>query len=528
MQYERVSSKTSVLVEAEQGLTLVRTGAEDPVNRPFYRIMFDVSGWLVIPFEGSLDTLVHAVVERGLYVKGETGFERRPEPDHRANWDRFLCRYKEIASPTAKLSVSQFLHTRPQRLKKLYELAARRNATDWFDLSQEAQVKGFPKVEKTRQASTDCEGTKSKVPVPRLISPRSMRFNIKLGCYTVAAEHEIYDNIGVMFGKQCITKGLSFEGKAALLRDMWDEMSDPVYVGADASRFDQHTGSHALGLEHEVLRSHFPGDWELDVLLRQQHRNRLRGFTKNGQCRADLGAMRMSGDMNTSLGNCIISAAMVWMRLQELGIAAYAVVDGDDSGVIMERRDLARYLDGAEAWFLRHGYTMVLEAPVDVFEQIEFCQTRPVWVGERWTMVRNYERCINNDYAGYQKAGDPAYWLGLMHAIASCGLSLCSGVPVLQAFYAWGLRHGKVGGRRAHYMEMQLGGWTWMMKGCPKKGISVISDDTRESFRRAYGIDAQAQVALERKFDAMGYDPVLRQALGTSQEIYSETAVQLL
>lgn len=526
MQYERVSSRTSLAVEAEQGLTLERTGTEDPINKPFYRIMFDVSGWLVIPFEGSLDTLLHATMERGLYVKGQDGFERRPEPDQRANWDRFLRGYKSVSFPTARLTVAEFLLTRPSRLKKIYELAARRNATEWFDLSLEAQVKGFVKVEKTRQASTDCEGATSKAPVPRLINPRSVRFNVKLGCYTVAAEHEIYSNIGTMFGKQCITKGLTFDEKAALLRDMWDSMSDPVFVGADASRFDQHTGSHAMHLEHEVLRSHFPGDGSLNRLLQQQHRNVMRGFTKNGNCRVRLGAMRMSGDMNTSLGNCVISSAMVWTRLQELGIAAYAVVDGDDSGVIMERRDVERYLDGAVEWFLAHGYNMVLEKPVDVFEHIEFCQTRPVWVGGRWTMVRHYHKCINNDFSGYQKAGDPIYWAGLMHAIASCGLSLCSGVPVLQAFYAWGLRHGRHMGRARH-IEMQLHGWVQMAKGCAKRGQTPISDDTRESFRIAFGIDAEMQVALERKFDAMGYDPVVRQALGSFQEIYSTTAIKL-
>lgn len=527
MQYERVSSKTSLLVEGEKGLQLERTGTEDPVKKPFYKIMFDVSGWLVIPFEGSLDTLLHATMERGLYVKGQAGFERRPEPDHLASWSGFLDEYKSYVTPTAKLSMAQFLCSRPSRLRKIYELAAKRNATEWFDLSLEAQVKGFVKVEKTRQASTDCEGVMSKTPVPRLINPRSVRFNCKLGRYTVKVEHEIYSNIGEMFGKRCIAKGLTFDEKAALLREMWDEMSDPVYVGADASRFDQHTGSHALNLEHAVLKAHFPDDWELSSLLKQQHRNRMRGFTKNGNCKAFLGDMRMSGDMNTSLGNCIISSAMVWQRLQELGIRAYAIVDGDDSGVIMERCDLERYLDGAVDWFLQHGYNMVMEEPVDVFEQIEFCQTHPVWVGDRWTMVRHYHKCINSDYAGYQKAGDPAYWASLLHAIASCGLSLCSGVPVLQAFYQWGLKHGKYNGRAKH-IEMQLQGWQQMARGCAKRKAAPITDATRESFEKAFGIDAHAQVALERKFADMGYAPGVRQALGSKQEIYSQTAIKLL
>lgn len=527
MQFERVTSRTTLVVEAERGLQLEYTGSEDPVKKPFYRIMFDVSGWLVIPFEGSLDTLLHATMERGLYVKGEGGFQRRPAADPAATWGRFLTAYQQFPCTTAKLSVAQFLDTRPSRLRKVYELAAKRNAYEWFNHSLEAQVKGFVKTEKTRQANTDCEGVTSKTPVPRLINPRSVRFNCKLGCYTVAIEKEVYRNIGTLFGMQCITKGLTCDAKASLLWDMWTSREDPVYVSYDAVRFDQHTGLHSLGLEQAVIKHHFPDDGSLSLLLQMQLRNRMRGFTKNGHCRVELGAMRMSGDMNTSLGNCIISAAMVWTRLQELGIAAYAVVDGDDSGVIMERRDLERFLDGAEAWYLTHGYNMAFEDPVYEFEQIEFCQMRPVWVGDRWTMVRHYHKCINNDYCGYQKAADPQYWSGLLHSIASCGLSLCSGVPVLQAFYAWGLRHGRHT-QGAKHIELQLHGWMQLARGCPKRGVARISDATRESFRKAFGIDAHAQVALERKFDAMGYDPVIRQALGTNQELYSETAIQLI
>lgn len=528
MCFERLVSHTSLCVDSQAGLTIERTGTDDPVHKPFYRVMFDVSGWQVVPFEGTLDTLLHATMERGLYVKGQDGqFTARPEASAQASFDPFLIRYRSIASPAVKLTTGEFLASRPSRLRKIYELATKRNAVEEFDLFRESQVKGFVKVEKTRQASTDCAGNTSKTPVPRLINPRSVRFNAHLGRYTVAVEHTVYDNIGTMFGKQCITKGLTFDQKAALLREMWEEMDDPVFMGGDASRFDQHTGLHALGLEHDVLRAHFPRDSWLNTLLRQQLNNRMRGFTKNGKCRVNLGAMRMSGDMNTSLGNCIISSALVWQRLQELGIRAYCVVDGDDSGVIMERRDIERYRSGAEAWFLNHGYTMILEEPVFVFEHIEFCQTKPVWVGDRWTMVRAYDKCINSDFAGHQKCRDEAYWLGLLHGISSCGLSLASGVPVLQAFYQWGLRHGVHAGRGRH-TELALNGWLMTAMGGPKRGARAITSDARLSFERAFGLAPADQVRLENKFHHCGYKRGVVQALGINQELYANHANQLL
>jgi len=492
--------------------------------------MMDHSSDAIIPFGGSLDTLAQAVLERGIFVKSGDGFSHRPTPDQSASFDQFLSTYQGIASATARLTPEEFLGSRPGRLRKVYTLAVERNRSDWFDATKEAITQGFVKVEKTQWPCNNVlypELSSEKVPVPRLINPRTPRYNSMLGPYTIACEHQVYHNIGEMFGKPCIAKGLNFTKRAQLLRDMWESFVDPVFVGQDASRFDQHTGELALGLDHAVIQTHFPGDTTLKWLLRQQLRNVMYARTGDGEMRADLEAMRMSGDMNTALGNCVISAAMIWQWLQRKKIKAYAIVDGDDAGCIMERKDYDNYMSGAQEYFLSFGYNMVIEEAVDVFERIIFCQTQPVWVGDGWRMVRNVKRALNNDYAGYQQMCRTAYVKQLFYAIGSAGLSLASGVPILQEFYLMGMRCGEKS-RRCKFMELQISGLQYAADKEGKRKAAAITEDTRWSFARAYGILPHEQVALEEHIRATQISLVVQQAPGTKyQTELSQAAIPI-
>jgi hypothetical protein len=490
--------------------------------------MFEFSNDLVIPFEGDVSTLHHAVLERGILVKTRDGFSHRPTPGAEASFEPFLEAYRSIASPTERLTATEFLRSRPSRLRKIYALAVARNSSEAFDLDREAITSGFVKVEKTKQPCGNVfDGGVSKAPVPRLINPRAPRYNAKLGVYTIACEHTIYSNIGELFGKPCIAKGMNMDQRAENLYSMWTAIEDPVCVGQDASRFDQHTGALPLRFEHEVLKTHFPGDSTLAWLLRAQLKNLMYGRTPDGEIRAELNDMRMSGDMNTALGNCVITSALIWQRLRELGIKAYAMVDGDDSVVIMSKRDYASYRDGASEWFLQYGYNMVIEPPVDVFEQINFCQTQPVRVGEGFRMVREPRKALNNDYAGHQKCVSQEYVKSLFHAIGSAGLSLCAGIPVMQEFYLMGLRNGVATRKTKGPIEMQLQGWHHLARLQGTRKAVPITDDSRMSFWSAFGIMPHVQVALEEHLRTLQFDFTVQQAPGINQDILSETALPL-
>lgn len=507
-------------------VSVKRTGAKIGVNRAFYRAMFEFSNDLVIPFEGDVSTLHHAVLERGILVKTEGGFSHRPSPGAGASFEPFLEAYRRVAVPTEKLTSVEFLRSRPSRLRRVYTVADSRNSTDLFDLDKEAITSGFVKVEKTKQPCGNVfDGGVTKAPVPRLINPRSPRFNAMLGRYTIACEHTIYQNIGELFGKPCIAKGMNMDSRATTMFDMWEDLEDPICVGQDASRFDQHTGELPLRFEHAVLQSHFPGDGTLKWLLRAQLRNVMYGRTLDGEIRAELLDMRMSGDMNTALGNCVITSALIWLRIRELGIHAYAMVDGDDSVVFMERKDYKKYSEGAHEWFLNFGYNMVIEEPVDRFEQVNFCQTQPIRVGGGWRMVREPRKALNNDYSGHQKCSSLSYVKNLFSAIGSAGLSLCSGVPVMQEFYEMGLRVGEKSLKHKKPIEMQLQGWHHLAKMQGTRKATPITDESRMSFWAAFGIPPHEQVALEEHLRSIQFDFSIQQAPGLYQDILSTTAI---
>jgi len=82
---------------------------------------------------------------------------------------------------------------------------------------------------------------------------------------------------------------------------------------------------------------------------------------------------------------------------------------------------------------------MKVEDPVDVFEQIEFCQQRPVEVeAGRWLMTRSPEKGLAKDLMfigpGTDVRRDYMRWAG---GVGKAGLAAYGGVPIVQEVYRW-------------------------------------------------------------------------------------------
>jgi len=426
----------------------VRREADAPISgRRFYRTLLGYEDKVLSPFNSTIDTLNHAVVERAKLVKvAGGGFGTPPRPQPGVSYAAFLEAFEPSSLPSGPMTTAEFIRSRPGRKKRVYKEAKAKAAGTHFatEAKRFSTTQFFIKVEKTEQQHTNMwTGATTKAPVPRLINPRNVLYNLELGKYTVQVEHQIYEDIGKMFGRPCIAKGMNYWDRAGTIKGHFDEFQDPVWVGGDASRFDQHTHTLSLKLEHTVLKRYYPGDRKLKHLLELQFNNRGYGFTSDGFLQAELGDMRMSGDMNTALGNCIISAALVWTRLQELGILGYALIDGDDFGVVMERQDAAAFMKGASEWYLGYGYNIAWETPVDIIEQVSFCQTHPVWTPKGYVMCRDPHKVLNSDLCGYSQCNDDRYYLALVHAIGEAGCSIAAGMPILQEFYRTAMRLGR-------------------------------------------------------------------------------------
>lgn len=209
----------------------------------------------------------------------------------------------------------------------------------------------------------------------------------------------------------------------------------------------------------------------------------------------------MSGDMNTALGNCLIMSSLYYGLNKLSGVQFEVADDGDDCVIICERRNLRKLTELIPPHFLAAGFTMEVGGAVDIFEQIKFCQCQPVWNGVCYTMVRNPTKALSTDLCGTGRWVDDDVRRGIISLVGYGGGHLCTGIPVMQAFYQL-LRHGAPINER----EFDDSGFGRMVMGYLHDKKRKVTDDpllrpitprSRVSFYLAFGILPDLQRALE-------------------------------
>lgn len=450
---------------------------------------------IIKAFNNDINTLERAVKERVFYVKDPNGvFVAPPLPALGVFAARLrgtlqqLRRFLPVAAPLSRLG---FVETFRGRKRKIYEEAYNSLLGRSLEV-EDSHVKVFVKYEKT-------DFSRKTDPVPRVISPRSPRYNVEVGRFLRAIEERIFHSLAELFGHVTVFKGMNALASGRAFRHKWDMFRNPVAVGLDASRFDQHVSQQALRWEHEVYYSCFPKRrWrhKLRRLLNQQLRNHCRGYTADGKLAYTTDGGRMSGDMNTSLGNCVLMCSMIHAYAMERGVRIQLANNGDDCVVIMESRDLARFSENLDEWFTDMGFSMQVEPPCYVFEEIEFCQTHPVYVGPQpddYLMVRHPKWALAKDTVcvhGWQSLGMFKGWL---HAVGTGGLAMTGGVPIFQDFYQTYLKFGEF---RKTASDLQSWGVRQLAKGM-RRGYTPVEPATRASFWRAFGVNPSEQCVLE-------------------------------
>jgi hypothetical protein len=262
----------------------------------------------------------------------------------------------------------------------------------------------------------------------------------------------------------------------------------------DASRFDQHVSREALEWEHSVYNTVF-GSAELRRLLRWQLDNHGVARVEGHRVDYDISGCRMSGDINTGMGNCLLMSSMVIAYCEEANIAFRLANNGDDCVLFVDQADLSR-LSGIDAWMLDFGFTLTREDPVFELEKVVFCQAQPVHCTTGWRMVRDPRSAMSKDCVsllGWDNESAFQAWAG---AIGTCGLSLTTGVPVWEAWYRRLVRIGRVASEGVEEVIWDSG-LGYMARGVP---AAVIGDDTRYSFYRAFGILPDMQESLEAEY----------------------------
>jgi len=327
---------------------------------------------------------------------------------------------------------------------------------------------------------------------PRLIQFMEATGSLEMGRFTHPMEERLYE-MRDKFNTRIFGKGCNLHELADDFRLKVSFFYDPVYVLLDASRFDAHVSEAMLKNVVNFYVSTLNNSRDVSfVRYLWRHTYKPIGMAKVGLTYKTKGT-RMSGHMDTGLGNSLITYGMLESYVTEHQIEKYSMsVNGDDSVLIIERQDLPKFID-VQDYFRDFGFNMKVEY-TDEFSKMDYCQTRPVKTDYGWVMARSPERILTrsgwatkrfaknkvNDYLFSLGTGEKAINFGLPIGYA-LGEALVRGSP-----------HGKllamdrkryISYTKQRYFQSDL--------------KPSISHATRLSYQAAWGMDPSEQIRIE-------------------------------
>jgi hypothetical protein len=273
--------------------------------------------------------------------------------------------------------------------------------------------------------------------------------------------------------------------------DKSKNFEDPVFLLLDASKFDTCVSRPWL----EYCR-----DFYLTLFSKKYHRkikhlwNQTlinRGFTGKG-VQFKTTATRMSGDMDTGLGNSIIMWTMLTQFLRVCKVKGSILVNGDDSVVVISRKDLHKVRD--MSFFKSLGFNMKFEVAMTINE-VEFCQSRPLETDYGMTMARNPIRVMGRTSYRTKRVGKQLH-RAFINTLGLCERAASWGVPIASQMATAMIETAKTEKRiflnpwlESHYAAMNK----WWKVGPP-----TISLSTRINFEIVWGISVPEQLRIEK------------------------------
>lgn len=176
--------------------------------------------------------------------------------------------------------------------------------------------------------------------------------------------------------------------------------------------------------------------------------------------------------------------------------------------VVIERGDEATFRKGLVEYYTELGFTMKVEATVDVLERLEFCQTRPVEINGQYRMIRNLHHSMSKDLHSLNDLQSETAMHQWLDAVGKGGRVLNDGVPVLKEFFKQfpqGVTARHNSDLSTSYREAHL----YKFNREAKFTDAQCSPETRFSFWLAFGLTPDEQIALERGFQPIIVDRIL-------------------
>lgn len=451
----------------------------------------------VPPLEGLWIPTVHANCEHnvalGLLLRS-LGKTPPPDPDRGGPLKRAFARLRRLARrfPEGRLSLEATAQSYKGALGRRYADARASLENDAGLNRKDVRLSCFLKSEKIA----------SRFLKPRMIFPRSPRYNLLLASWLKPFEHWLWPRLkafaqrGVPKTRVC-AKGLNPVERAELIRVKMSQISDCLVFEIDGKQFEAHIGRPVIQGEHSVYGAAYPGDRDLQRLLAHQ-------LYLNGSCGSlsfSREGGRASGDFNTGMGNTLVMLAVVEAIMGETKVVYDTLADGDNALLFVSRGSY----DEVSRLFVElsvplAGQEFTLENPVDTLEHIRFGQSAPVFNGERYTMVRDWRKVMSHGAASHKHLRDLAFAPRYLMGVALCEASLAQGLPLLGAWSSRLYEATRALTRRAPSEEALE---TYRQYGVHELPGSLpqlgeVSLAARESFARAFGVAPDDQVRMER------------------------------
>jgi hypothetical protein len=329
------------------------------------------------------------------------------------------------------------------------------------------------------------------------------------------------------YGCRVFSKGLTSSQIARGLRESYDMFDDPVVPSMDCSKFDKTVGELLMLKKFDFYACLLDADAAdkmsqyLELYLHPWCRSKIGySYKPNSQL--------WSGAFDTSLtGNvCMLLIYSALRRALNGDLCPKGLLDaipsiagpplkshdmmvkinGDDCLVILERETYQRFASSVEPFFALFGLNVRVDGVANSFEEVQWCQHRPVRCGDRWRMVRQPEKVFLTTAAGTKFVSESVQsQKDFLYTVGYCELLLNPGVPVIQEYAAMCMRVA-VGGhinydqlRENHRVAVEE-------KAGNTPHEESISYSARLSFEQAWGLNPLAQYDLECAFKRFSVD----------------------
>jgi hypothetical protein len=306
-------------------------------------------------------------------------------------------------------------------------------------------------------------------------------------------------------------KSLNLKQRAALLKRKMERFNSPHIYTCDASSFDGSVRNFHLDGIHSLTSKVLGSDALADKMHSWRKKNQGRSF---GGIKFKIDERRMSGDSDTSFGNCLIMASAIDCVMARLGIKRYELLnDGDDCLIIVE----GECLDSGmfNGFMAECGFETAAELCGTEIETAEFCRSRPVECATGLKFVNNIQRKLATFCCSHKHYRTAKEGYRVMLANALCSLSVAGDVPIMGAM-AEAVRKATIRRvkqkckkfeRALFVVARENMGYRRKHKSRTHKELRVSIEssarfvkptiESRNSFYLAFGITPQDQVRVE-------------------------------